>query len=294
MNRLTTLLAVLTCCISQQAASQDTNRWSFFNTGAAVCAKNDAAECIQLICDSQGDLTLIGDTPAFDRSRGNVEVVIPGQGRLTITRPSSADSISLKIDSTTDRQLLAWLRAGSQVAMSGNNLSLDFTLSGSSDAIRNIINRCEQMALENTPAPSPFGDNYNRLIGENTFEFSAGSVIEGQFQTYRNEDLPGYDLRNGLTDPLLTGMTVPQCEALCLISDQCTAYTLNTDGGICFLKSRPQQRSGFRGAMSGEFIGSWNVLFDPPTRGPGLTVREGAAPRDGETAASFHSRRGHV
>lgn len=60
-----------------------------------------------------------------------------------------------------------------------------------------------------------------------------------------NTDLPGNDLQ------MLTGVTLERCQAACLRTGECAAFTFNIRAGACFLKSAAGPAAVFADAVSG-------------------------------------------
>lgn len=213
----------------------------------------------------------------------------------------SEDYMKFGFDGRTAKAL-GWFKGGSRFSLTSGRFSRTYSLRGSSKAIGAVEGICNRLARENTAPPDSFGGGFKRFSDEAVLDYEVGKVTAGKFELSAQTDLPGYDLRSGLTDPMLKNMTPMQCETLCMATIGCTAFTVNNgDGrdagfpyrnteGVCFLKEKPQRASRFRGAISGEMVGSWKPLQPPPTKGPGLRVRADAAPKPGESVTSYTDR----
>jgi CHAT domain-containing protein/peptidoglycan hydrolase-like protein with peptidoglycan-binding domain len=79
-------------------------------------------------------------------------------------------------------------------------------------------------------------------------------VPRSQFQLFDNLDLPGYDYRDGMSDPALRGIGLDVCQASCAADLQCKAFTYNTSARVCFLKREAGGEATFSGAISGRRI----------------------------------------
>ncbi|WP_348631342.1 PAN/Apple domain-containing protein [Rhizobium leguminosarum] len=90
---------------------------------------------------------------------------------------------------------------------------------------------CATLLARLRSGQDPFPGQFARL----TDELAEVTVSERTWTSQPNTDLGGSDIRHGLTDPLLRGLT--ECIAICSETDMCRAYTLNPSGGTCFLKS---------------------------------------------------------
>lgn len=77
------------------------------------------------------------------------------------------------------------------------------------------------------------------------------SAGDFKFRILQGADLPGGDIRSGLADPALKGITAEDCLNLCVADRMCGAFTHNTEASVCFLKGGATQPSAFVGAISG-------------------------------------------
>lgn len=84
----------------------------------------------------------------------------------------------------------------------------------------------------------------------------------------RDFDLPGGDIRDGLSDPKLKGISQADCAGQCLSNKDCKAYTFNLNGNVCFLKDGNGKLFPFPGAISALVSGERLKILPPPTRGP--------------------------
>lgn len=294
--RLLVLLSLLFFPVTAQ--SQNSDSWSFDGQKAQICGGSSAA-CITLVCEADGGIALQSIAPYWRFLTGPIAVTIPGQNGFTITRPGPSNIINVTLDDALGRQIQGWLRAGSVLQIRSGNLSVQYTLAGSSAAIASLTDYCaaqgtsqdtEPQEASSSVPPDPFGGEYLRLPNEATLEHAIGEIIEGEAVVYRDTDLPGGDIRNGLTDPSLRNMTVRQCEALCLADRACRSWTHNSNGDVCFLKDDSPRPAPFRGATSGWVEGSWLPVLPPPTRGPGLVIDPDAAPRPDEPLEVYQAR----
>lgn len=275
--------------------------WTQQGNIAAICPTGSAGPCARVTCGNDGQIYLGVSSPEL-RGSGRRNMEVPRYGTMWI-EPNSASDNSMKFHfKGNTAEALRWFKAGSRFSLRSGSFNRVYSLRGSSKAIAAVEAACSRIALENTPAPDSFNGSYRRFPDEARQDVNAGAIVEGEFKLQAHTDLPGYDLRNGLTDPELKSLEAEECAALCLATKDCTAYTLNNGSGVvfsnyprggpgvCFLKHKPQQARGFRGAISGEMIGSWTLLRPPPTRGPSLTVRPDAAPISNESASAFSAR----
>ena len=132
-----------------------------------------------------------------------------------------------------------------------------------------------------------------RFADESAVEMTSGQIDmpRNSFTVTRDADLWGGDLRSGLTDPLLAGITEKQCAALCLATQNCGAFTYNrTNGETCFLKTGGGRLTRFAGATTGVLNRQHLELPPPPTRGPAAVLDDGVQWRDGDTLAGYAAR----
>jgi hypothetical protein len=276
---------------------------SWFVTGnsAQVCPSNSEKPCAKVTCDSDGSLYLFVEEQEL-RGSGRRHMEVPRYGTMWVDPNNPEDDyLKFSFDGHT-ADALGWFKAGSSFSLSSGSFKRIYSLKGSSKAISQVQETCSRMARENAPAPDTFSGRRTRYSDEASIDFEIGTITEGEFKPTAQMDLPGYDLRSGLDDPALNNLSPEQCAALCLVTERCTAYTLNNGNGTvfgkyirggegtCFLKERPQRAVRFRGVASAEMVGSWNTILPPPTKGPGLTVRSDAAPRPDEPIISFTDR----
>lgn len=284
--------------ISNSASAQT---WFVHDNAAEICPSNATGPCAKVTCDADGSLYLLVASQELNGSgRRNMEV--SGYGSMwSEPNGETDDYMKFGFDGNTAKAL-GWFKAGNSFFLSSGNFRRIYSLRGSSKAIGQVQDTCARMSRENAPAPDTFAGKYARYSNEASMDLDVGAITKGGFQPTAQTDLPGYDLRNGLDDSALSSLTPEQCAALCLVTEGCTAYTLNNGTGTvfgkyirggegtCFLKEEPQRTTRFRGAASAEMVGSWTSMPPPPTKGPGLTVRSDAAPRLNEPIVSFTDR----
>lgn len=208
-----------------------------------------------------------------------------GSGNWTLINGVS----SIHIDPVATGGILAAMRRGSRLDMQISGRSATFGLNGSSEAISSLLATCRSGS-----ASQQFGSAdqaFKRFPNEATMTFADPGDPFDVFQRTNNADISGGDIRNGLNDPLLRGMTERQCAALCQITGDCGAYTWNgRNGDVCFLKTGRGRMSRYRGAVSGVLSGEPTRLPPPPTRGPGPVIDERVTWRDGDTEESYTRR----
>lgn len=295
------LKGLLFVSLSLLAFPATAQSWSATGKVAEICPTGTTGPCAQITCDDDGQVYLYLKSPELLGS-GRRTIDIPGEGSAW-SDPASDLLDALRFEFKGDvADTVNWFKSGSRFIVSSGSFERTYSLKGSSSTIGAVQTACAQLARENVPAPDPFGGASYRSRDEAEAELAVGTIVQGKFQLRSHTDLPGFDLRSGITDPALADLTPIQCETLCLVTEGCTAFTVNNgDGshlgfpyyntsGVCFLKASPTLANGFGGAVSGEMVGTWKDLPAPPTRGPGLTVRADAAPGQGEDAAAFANR----
>lgn len=198
-------------------------------------------------------------------------------------------SASFYIDPTTSSDILTAMQRGNRIDIDIGGRSAAFGLRGSSNAISKLLATCRSKgAVQKVVAGNGV---YKRFPNEATMEFPATGEPFEIFSRTKNFDYWGNDIRSGLEDPLLKGMTERQCAALCQLTENCGAYTWNgRDGDVCFLKTGQGRMVEYRGAVSGELTGTPRRLPPPPTRGPQPVIDESVAWRDGDTEESHAAR----
>ncbi len=222
-------------------------------------------------------------------------------GSFTLTRSSASDALIVGLNDPVGREIVSAMRQGSEMMIGDGRRGYLFSLRGSSDALSQLDGHCRMQAFRTAGGtaspgsaslpPDPFNGRYQRFTDEATMTFPDPGDPFDVFRRYNDTDVPGFDLRSGLTDPLLAGISERQCAALCQLTEDCTIYTWNgRDGNICFLKSGANGATRYRGAVSGELTEAVRRLPPPPTRGPGPMVDESVAWRPDDTPETHAAR----
>ena len=196
---------------------------------------------------------------------------------------------SIHIDPGTTGGILTAMQRGSRIDMEIGGRSAAFGLRGSSKAISTLLAACRAEVASQTVDAG--GRAYKRFPNEATMSFPDPGDPFDVFSRTNNADIWGGDIRSGLDDPLLKGMTERQCAALCQVTEGCGAYTWNDRvDDVCFLKTGQGRMVGYQGAISGVLTGTPTRLPPPPTRGPEPVIDESVAWRDNDTEASHAAR----
>ncbi|WP_159946404.1 caspase family protein [Rhizobium sp. 18065] len=191
------------------------------------------------------------------------------------------------LDQATGRALAAWARDRGWAAPTvlrqahADHIEKEVQERNLGPAARTIAN-----AFDMESGTSPSDTSYERLADET----SPKPEMTVRWQEMPNTDLPGGDLRTGLTDQALRGITQAECAKFCLTTDQCTAYTLNLNGNICFLKRADGQLTPFRGAVTVMLAEQKLRLAPPPTRGPEPTLSDEVGWRLTDSMPTYHTR----
>lgn len=99
-------------------------------------------------------------------------------------------------------------------------------------------------------------------------ETSSNPELTVSWQEQQNVDRPGGDIRHGLSDTALRGITQAACAKACLATDGCRLYTFNLKGTVCFLKEGSGELIPFAGAVTAMLSEQRLKLIPPPTLGP--------------------------
>lgn len=107
-------------------------------------------------------------------------------------------------------------------------------------------------------------DSFSRLADE----IAPEPELTAFWQEQQNFDRPGGDIRHGLMDAALSGISQADCASACLATKDCNTYTFNRNGNVCFLKGGGGELVPFNGAVTAVLAGQTLKLMPPPTRGP--------------------------
>lgn len=121
-------------------------------------------------------------------------------------------------------------------------------------------------------------------------EISPTPELLTSWQERPDTDLPGGDIRHGLDDKTLSGISQGDCAKACLATDRCHTYTFNREGNVCFLKEGSGELVPFKGAVTVLLSEQKLRLVPPPTRGPAPQLTKDVSWRDTDSIEEFHER----
>ncbi|GAB5461025.1 caspase family protein [Hoeflea alexandrii] len=285
----------LTALYSQIGNAQTAGRWGPLDTedgiGTGVCDKRSGGQvCFALQCGrNRGlEISLTTDYNAFD---GQKRATISIDGHDEALLAWSGDQRHIAYQDDNHSPLIEALRGGSRAEVVSDGKVFPLSLSGSSKEIDRVLSACERKQVLLASGISSFGNAFARYEDEATMSFPPeGGSYDWSFKKYSNTDIWGNDLRSGLTDPLLQSMTLPQCEMLCSVTKKCMYFTHNGAANTCFLKTAVGKVKSYRGATTGEFLGSRMNLYPPPTRGSGLVIDPDLSLSAEDTTESWQAR----
>ncbi|TBG55890.1 peptidase C14 caspase catalytic subunit p20 (plasmid) [Rhizobium leguminosarum] len=255
--------------------------------GSKVCASTGYSKvCLRLACDAEAGVVL-----DFEEVAGYATPSVSSAG-LTVDRGPEAmlplDGIRKRpvLDAGRDAALIARLSSGRSLNLKLGTWSISFGLAQFGPEYDRVGKACATLLARLRSGEDPFPGQFSRLADE----LAEATVSEGTWTSQPNTDLGGNDIRHGLADPLLRGLTEGECIAICSETDMCRAYTFNPSGGACFLKSAKGSPKPYAAAKSGVFDGRKAGLAPPPTRGPGPIVDGAVGWHEGETLDGFQAR----
>lgn len=255
--------------------AQKVGRWDSLDLtngqGVGVCSDRTKTACLLLRCgDGRGlEIGFRSSTGAFSTEH---DVYLQADWEKPVKITSASETWQgAAVDDDEKWILLSLLKSGRNAAIISNNKSYPISLRGSSKAIDKAVAHCGKLQAHYTSATSFFGDSTLRRADEATFVFEDKKDRQ-RAQLHKNLDIWGYDIRDGVKDPLLAGMSVSQCEALCRYSSGCKFFTHNGQNNICFLKSAVGKQKSYKRATTGQMMGATKLLPAPPTRGRGLII----------------------
>ncbi|WP_222103123.1 caspase family protein [Tropicibacter naphthalenivorans] len=274
---------LIAAVFSTQTAAQSA-RWSVAEGEAKACSTGPRAGCVTLRCAPDGKLNYTVNGGGVRPGKG--QIIVDGRAYGSGTFGGQQGFASVLLDPRGNASILAAIRKGKRLRTALPGRSVDVTLSGSSAALNALLKTCTQ-PLAAAPHAAKSANTWaahNRRADEATVTVPDIDLVRSQFTRTRNADIWGGDLRTGLDDPLLKGITEEACGRLCIATEGCGAYTWNgKDGDVCFLKTGGGRMARYTGATSGILNRKNEVHLPPPTRGPLPAQDEAVAWRQGDT-----------
>ncbi|MCT4559238.1 MAG: caspase family protein [Pelagimonas sp.] len=279
MKSYSFILFLVLSCLPFAAHSDGLDRWNTRGAEAKACTEATGGWCVTLTCGFDGNLTLVANGRGLGPGTGQLSVdrKILGRGQFS----GSQNTSTITLNPNSNRQILSAMSSGSNLRIQVGNAAVAVTLKGSSKAISHVLTQCTRAS----PPPvvsSNRTDAYARMEDEQNVTFPQ-ELGWSSFSRHRNTDVWGGDIRSGLTDPLLAGISRAQCARLCLTTRDCGAYTFNDkDGDVCFLKTGAAKMRYYQGATTGVRDLGHARLHAPATRGQLPVLDEQVAWRAGE------------
>lgn len=270
------------------AAAEDLTRWTTFGAEAKSCTKPDGGWCVTLTCGQDGTLLFRANGPGFGPGTGIISVDRRqlGQGQFGGQQNSSW----VMLNPQSNQSILSAMASGSRLGVSIRGSSVDVSLRGSSAAIAHVLEQCTRKSPPPVVMTADKTQLYERHEDEQKVAYREPDIFNS-FSTHRDMDIWGGDIRSGMNDPALAGITREECAQLCLMTEGCGAYTFNMkNGDVCFLKTGAAKMRRYAGAISGVRATQEGRVHPPATRGPLPVVNEAVAWRDGEAVMSRQQR----
>lgn len=285
------LAAVLFAALfATQAAAQST-RWTVSEGEAKICSTGAQPGCVTLRCAPYGKLNYIVNGGGVRPGKG--QIVVDGRVYGNGTFAGQQGFASIFLDPRANASILAAIRKGKRLRTALPNRSVEVTLAGSSAALSALLKTCTQPLAATPPATRPANtwSAHGRRTDEATLAVPDVDLVRQQFTRTRNADIWGGDIRSGLDDPLLKGISEEACGRLCIATEGCGAYTWNgKDGDVCFLKTGGGRMVRYTGATSGILNRENETHLPPPTRGPLPMQDEAVAWRRNDTVLAQMDR----
>lgn len=289
--RLLSCLPLVSALVIATPSLSQTTRWASAAGEAKICSTGAQLGCVTLTCAPDGKLK-------YMVNGGGIR---PGPGQIIVDRRTygrgqfggTQGFASVLLDPRANAPVLQAIRKGNRLRTVVSGRAVDVTLSGSSAAIDTLVKSCTAPIRVQAPEPQPTANwaAYARRADEQTVTVDDILLVRQKFTRTSNADIWGGDLRSGLNDPLLKGISEEACGRLCIATQGCGAYTWNgKDGDVCFLKSGGGRMSRYDGATSGVLNQPNETHLAPPTRGPLPVLDEAVAWRDGDSSAARLAR----
>lgn len=283
------VLSVVVAILSFQglANAQALNLWHLRGGEARVCDQANGGSCVTLSCAQDRKLLFNVNGSGVNAGQGSIIVDnrVLGTGRFG----GKQGFASIFLDPRTNRDIFSAIAGGSRLNVRLQEANVSVSLSGSSKAINTLTNLCTR---DKPPAyvGTAKEERFARQVDEQDVFFESEPVWEA-FSRHNELDIWGGDIRSGLEDPALAGISRKECARLCLSTSGCGAYTFNEkDGDVCFLKTGLAKMTAYNGATTGIRINPGNEIVPPATRGPLPVVNSAAAWRENDTHQSFANR----
>ncbi|MFD0914789.1 caspase family protein [Pseudahrensia aquimaris] len=282
--------------IGQVTMAQGSNwrQWTATeNLGAAgveVCDGQYGSACLRVWCDPDSGLVAgPHSSSSLFKGTSSVGVLVDGVRKASLNIGTFQDSTSLATKQGDN--LLNALAGGRRAALVANGTTYGLTLRGSGKALNKLRGQCVALRERLTSGKDLFNGErarYNLLKND-----SFPSREEGKdftWKRYDNSDIPGGDIASGQSDPLLRNLSALQCREMCRVEGECFRYTHYR--GFCTLKRQMSNAflKSFRGATSGEWSGTKDMLQPPPSSGPG-PIADGAVVWRSDDDAATHVKR---
>jgi hypothetical protein len=275
---------------ASQALGQGGYAWEAidakFGIGQGTCPiQGQAYDCLVLRCGTGRGIEIAYLTSHTAYSARRDTVLIDGQPVAEIDLSEVADGYATSI--IGKEPLLEAMRSGSKMLLASLP-GIPFTLSGSSRGIETATRDC--IAYDRTMALAPPGDGEVLRLGDETASDILGGSEQINYSEHRDTDIWGFDLEEWADNPLAKNVSLNQCKMLCLVTNQCVAFTYNDPLDTCILKSNVGQFTSYNGAITGVIERDNPPVLPPPTDGPGLSIMPESGWRENETIEAYYAR----
>jgi len=283
-------LVVLSCLMVGQAPAQGGRVWETIEIergiGQGTCPiQGQAFDCLVLRCAVGRGLELAYLTNHTNYTARRETVLIDGQPVAEIDLSGVADGYAVSV--LDNEPLLDAMKSGGKLFLASLP-GIPFTLSGSTRAIEAAKGDC--LAYDRSMADAPPGDGKALRLSDETASDILGAGGQTNYSEHRDTDIWGFDLEDWVDNPLAENVSLNQCKMLCMVTNQCVAFTYNDQLDTCILKSEVGPFKSYTGAITGVIERDNQPVLPPPTNGPGLSIMPESAWRQGETIEAYYDR----